>query len=162
MNNTNESGRSMVEMLGVLAIIGVLSIGGIAGYTRAMRTWRVNEIFDAANRVAAAVETEMGTDNSLTYNGMLGDASGEGAGPVSRIAGGVVLQITANNMANTTTPSFVKVELDKAKQGDELVDVAQERLDCENISAGFGEAGATCKISGTFRIQVISRNKTAG
>ena len=27
-----ESGRSMVEMLGVLAIIGVLSIGGIAGY----------------------------------------------------------------------------------------------------------------------------------
>ena len=30
---TTESGRSMVEMLGVLAIIGVLSIGGIAGYT---------------------------------------------------------------------------------------------------------------------------------
>ena len=29
MKNTNESGRSMVEMLGVLAIIGVLSIGGI-------------------------------------------------------------------------------------------------------------------------------------
>ena len=28
-----ESGRSMVEMLGVLAVIGVLSIGGIAGYT---------------------------------------------------------------------------------------------------------------------------------
>ena len=26
-----EKGRSMVEMLGVLAIIGVLSIGGIAG-----------------------------------------------------------------------------------------------------------------------------------
>ena len=29
----NESGRSMVEMLGVLAIIGVFSVGGIAGYT---------------------------------------------------------------------------------------------------------------------------------
>lgn len=28
----NESGRSMVEMLGVLAIIGVLSVGGIAGH----------------------------------------------------------------------------------------------------------------------------------
>ena len=27
----NESGRSMIEMLGVLAIIGVLSVGGIAG-----------------------------------------------------------------------------------------------------------------------------------
>ena len=29
----NESGRSMIEMLGVLAIIGVLSVGGIAGYS---------------------------------------------------------------------------------------------------------------------------------
>ena len=28
---TQESGRSMIEMLGVLAIIGVLSVGGIAG-----------------------------------------------------------------------------------------------------------------------------------
>lgn len=33
----NESGRSMVEMLGVLAIIGVLSVGGIAGYRMAMK-----------------------------------------------------------------------------------------------------------------------------
>ena len=29
---TDQSGRSMVEMLGVLAIIGVLSVGGISGY----------------------------------------------------------------------------------------------------------------------------------
>ena len=33
----NESGRSMVEMLGVLAVIGVLSVGGIAGYRMAMK-----------------------------------------------------------------------------------------------------------------------------
>ena len=37
-----QSGRSMVEMLGVLAIIGVLSVGGIAGYSRAMRQHKVN------------------------------------------------------------------------------------------------------------------------
>ncbi len=30
------TGRSMVEMLGVLAIIGVLSVGAIAGYSKAM------------------------------------------------------------------------------------------------------------------------------
>lgn len=29
LNTSNESGRSMVEMLGVIAIIGVISIGGI-------------------------------------------------------------------------------------------------------------------------------------
>ncbi len=44
----NESGRSMVEMLGVLAIIGVLSVGGIAGYTIAMRKYKANELLAAA------------------------------------------------------------------------------------------------------------------
>ncbi|MBR6663999.1 MAG: hypothetical protein IKL33_04145, partial [Alphaproteobacteria bacterium] len=41
-----QSGRSMVEMLGVLAIIGVLSIGGISGYSRAMSKYRVNKTLD--------------------------------------------------------------------------------------------------------------------
>ena len=41
-----ESGRSMVEMLGVLAIIGVLSVGGIAGYSLSMRRHRANQIVD--------------------------------------------------------------------------------------------------------------------
>jgi len=39
-----EAGRSMTEMLGVLAIIGVLSIGGIAGYNVAIDNYNVNEI----------------------------------------------------------------------------------------------------------------------
>ncbi len=30
------SGRSMLEMIGVLAIIGILNVGGIAGYSKAM------------------------------------------------------------------------------------------------------------------------------
>ena len=38
-----ESGRSMVEMLGVLAVIGVLSIGGIVGYSYGMDKYRANE-----------------------------------------------------------------------------------------------------------------------
>ncbi len=42
----NQSGRSMVEMLGVLAIIGVLSIGGIAGYRQAMTAHRANEFLN--------------------------------------------------------------------------------------------------------------------
>ena len=50
-----ESGRSMVEMLGVLAIIGVLSIGGIAGYVLSMNRYRANAILDAANKYASLV-----------------------------------------------------------------------------------------------------------
>lgn len=37
-----QCGRSMIEMLGVLAIIAVLSVGGIAGYSKAMLMWRSN------------------------------------------------------------------------------------------------------------------------
>ena len=40
----NPLGRSMIEMLGVLAIIAVLSVGGIAGYSKAMQKWKVNKI----------------------------------------------------------------------------------------------------------------------
>ena len=38
-----QKGRSMIEMLGVLAIIGVLSVGGLLGYSKAMDKYRVNE-----------------------------------------------------------------------------------------------------------------------
>ena len=42
--NKNESGRSMVEMLGVLAIAGVLSIGGVAGYNYGINKHRANQV----------------------------------------------------------------------------------------------------------------------
>ena len=42
----NYFGRSMIEMLGVLAIIGVLSVGGIAGYSKAMEKWKVTKAID--------------------------------------------------------------------------------------------------------------------
>ncbi len=38
-----QSGRSMVEMLGVLAIIGVLSVGAISGYSKAMFKYKLNK-----------------------------------------------------------------------------------------------------------------------
>ena len=53
-----ESGRSMIEMLGVLAIIGVLSIGGLAGYTMAMNRHRANQILDYVSRCAVAAQTQ--------------------------------------------------------------------------------------------------------
>jgi len=47
--NKNESGRSMVEMLGVLAVIGVLSIGGIAGYRYAVKQMSLNQLSEVLN-----------------------------------------------------------------------------------------------------------------
>lgn len=43
-NKFNEIGRSMVEILGVLAVIGVLSIAGIMGYRYAMDKYQANDI----------------------------------------------------------------------------------------------------------------------
>ena len=59
MKKTNESGRSMVEMLGVLAIIGVLSVAGIAGYTTAMNKHRANQILSGASVRAIVVSTQI-------------------------------------------------------------------------------------------------------
>ena len=39
----NQFGRSMIEMLGVLAIIAILSVGGIAGYSKAMEQFKINK-----------------------------------------------------------------------------------------------------------------------
>ncbi len=57
-----EAGRSMVEMLGVLAIIGVLSIGGIAGYNMAMNRYRANEIIDTAAKVSVIAISKQDCD----------------------------------------------------------------------------------------------------
>ena len=38
----HQVGRSMVEIIGVLAIIGVLSVGAIAGYSNAMTKHKLN------------------------------------------------------------------------------------------------------------------------
>ena len=43
------SGRSMVEMLGVLAIIGVLSVGAMSGYSRAMMKYKLNKFSEGLN-----------------------------------------------------------------------------------------------------------------
>ena len=74
MMKKNETGRSMVEMLGVLAIIGVLSVAGIKGYSIAMRNYRANEIAQAISMTAAAMRTANwgeGIDGDESYEDLL-------------------------------------------------------------------------------------------
>ena len=52
-------GRSMIEMLGVLAIIGVLSIGGLLGYRRAVTKYLTNNIIDDVNLSGFLVMDEL-------------------------------------------------------------------------------------------------------
>ncbi|MBQ8671776.1 MAG: hypothetical protein IJ525_04560 [Alphaproteobacteria bacterium] len=57
MTKSVQSGRSMIEMLGVLAIIGVLSVGGIAGYSKAMQKYRINKAIEQITLIAGNVRT---------------------------------------------------------------------------------------------------------
>ena len=59
-----ESGRSMIEMLGVLAIIGVLSVGGIAGYSKAMMKYRTNKTIEQISMIVTNVRTLFGSQKN--------------------------------------------------------------------------------------------------
>ena len=56
---TNETGRSMVEMLGVLAIVGVLSVGGVYGYGVAMKKHKANELLHQASMLASSIAAQI-------------------------------------------------------------------------------------------------------
>ena len=63
----NETGRSMIEMLGVLAIIGVLSVGGIAGYSKAMMKYRINKTIEQITLIIGNMRTFFA--NQRSYDG---------------------------------------------------------------------------------------------
>ena len=63
---SNQSGRSMIEMLGVLAIIGVLSVGGIAGYSKAMTKFRINKTVDQVSQLAQNIRTLYGSQKNYS------------------------------------------------------------------------------------------------
>ena len=85
----NETGRSMVEMLGVLAIIGVLSVAGIAGYTMAMNKYRANEILNVASQLAILAQAN-------AESGGTGIVTATQAGYTSNIAGVAPNDLSAN------------------------------------------------------------------
>ena len=66
--HSNESGRSMVEMLGVLAIVGVLSVGGIAGYSQAMSKFKVTKAMDQVQTIITNMRTLYAS--SRTYSAL--------------------------------------------------------------------------------------------
>ena len=67
-NLNTQSGRSMIEMLGVLAIVGVLSVGGIAGYSKAMTKFKINKTADQISQIVTNIRTLYA--QQTTYEGL--------------------------------------------------------------------------------------------
>ena len=105
-----QSGRSMVEMLGVLAIIGVLSVGGISGYSKAMAKYKLTKAQDQMAMILINIRTAFASapsyngltnKNAVLMNIIPGDMlpSGIGVGSTVKNAfgGNVTLAATNNN-----------------------------------------------------------------
>ncbi len=65
-NKKEQSGRSMVEMLGVLAIIGLISIGGITSMGYVDSYFRVNATLLEVDNLAADIADTYSWDTSYT------------------------------------------------------------------------------------------------
>jgi len=53
----HQSGRTMIEMIGVLGIMGVLSVGGIAMYDKAIQKYRINQAIEQITNILANLNT---------------------------------------------------------------------------------------------------------
>lgn len=91
-----ETGRSMIEMLGVLAIVGVLSVGGIAGYSKAMEQWKINKILNEYSYLIYGLMEHLSDYKKLTTANS-GDASSIGLGKAIMAAGIVPQTWTKGN-----------------------------------------------------------------
>ena len=129
-NKKTQSGRSMIEMLGVLAIVGVLSAGGIAGYSMAMQSYKASALMEKVNLIAQQARniyngdyTESTTDNTngsiggkLIAGGLISDVDNPFGGKLvtAPANGGEEFTITTSN----NIPQEVCVKIMTSNWGD--------------------------------------------
>ena len=99
-----QQGRSMIEMLGVLAIIGVLSIGGLAGYTMAMNRHKANNILDFAQKCGVIAQTQGDGSKEITSTSCNGTAYVGTNDPAPLTAGDIKVTRAANGITVVTVP----------------------------------------------------------
>ncbi len=124
---TNEQGRSMIEMLGVLAIVGVLSVGGIAGYSKAMNKFKTNKVIEQVNMISTNIRTLYssqksydGLTNELAIKtglipGEMYDAGSASTSVINNAFGGSVVVEPNDYMATGDNQAFV-IAIDKVPQ----------------------------------------------
>ena len=171
MKHTHEAGRSMIEMLGVLAIIGVLSVGGIAGYSQAMSKYKVTKTTDqiqtmvtnirtlfAGQRTYGGLETAktaytMGIYTDETYPGSGSTGSNAYGGDINLTvsANGRNFAISYNNIPNDACVRIVMSDWGDASSG----------LDGLVVEANTGTSDADVKAS-SITFSTVNHGKSGG
>ncbi len=112
------SGRSMIEMLGVLAIIGVLSVGGIAGYSKAMMKFKINKTMSQITEIATNVRTLYaqqkdfnGLNTSLAINmGVVPEELISGTTAINAFNGHVYINSDTYGINRTDNPPYFSIK----------------------------------------------------
>lgn len=176
MFRNEEAGRSMVEMLGVLAIVGVLSIGGISGYSKAMAKYKVNQTLDQISMLVTNIRSTFGNQASyqsltntvlVSYGLVDNDMShGKTDGTLKNAYGGTITVSTAdNNLAFTVKydniPKNACANIASSNWGDSaasgLVSITigtDAKHDWtstgqSSLPIGFAQAASECNSAGT-------------
>ena len=154
-------GRSMVEMLGVLAIIGVLSVGAIAGYSKAMMKYKLNKqaeqlttVINAGLRYAGQWNLDSSFGYTMPYLIKLGEI------PKEMIKGDTDLSIydifnteiySAYTKTDTEKHTQLFIRLDTSKGDDISLSI------CRNIVTTAKEFHQNVRY-----IAILSKNSSSG
>lgn len=140
-NRAQESGRSMIEMLGVLAIVGVLSVGGISGYSKAMGKYKINQCLDQIANLIINIRSTFSNQTDFT------DAT---------TANIIALGIATNDMLNAQGNALVNpfngaINVQPTAAGAASFEISYAGLDtsaCQNIAlADWGAAASSGLVS---------------
>ena len=141
-----ETGRSMVEMLGVLAIIGVLSVAGIAGYIMGMRSYRANEVVNAASMLyvmAKAQNAGNGATANVTYASLNNGTNPSGVASLTYTNGSITIAFNTKEDCDAA----------KLKLGDKAGTCpATATNNVYALTVTLGESGASTCPEGKYKI----------
>lgn len=167
-----EQGRSMIEMLGVLAIIGVLSVGGINGFSKAMDAHKINTIVEQIGTIIANAKS-IGLRQGGRYTGLdtnaakkmkiIPDEMIDSSGKVTHIYGGEVRVGSASKLYGATpTDKGVVVEL-KSLSRDACIQILSKGLGGPKIilvASGSNSPNSSSKISGYTQYSSAAKCET--
>lgn len=118
MEKRNESGRTMLEMLGVLAIIGIITYGAIAGINYGMSSYKVNQTYNEVQEIIQGIEDLYSWSNGYPSGEA---ASGSYAGCSKIFAAACendVLQECTSTPSCTAKGAFGDIEVEVIESGD--------------------------------------------
>lgn len=167
-----EQGRSMIEMLGVLAIIGVLSVGGINGFSKAMDAHKINTIVEQIGTIIANAKS-IGLRQGGKYTGLdtsaakkmkiIPDEMIDSSGKVTHVYGGEVRVGSAKELyGSTPTDKGVIVEL-KSLSRNACIQILSKGLGGPKtilVASGSNSPNSSSKISGYTQYSSAAKCET--